>query len=59
MNRRLVTSNDAVRHPFRQSLPLDVVEVKEPYRPRRKYENLRLFLTTYLGGFFAISIFIW
>jgi RNA polymerase sigma factor (sigma-70 family) len=59
MKRRLITSNDATRHPFRQGLPLAAITVATPWHPDRKGENIRLFLMTFTAAFLAISGFIW
>jgi hypothetical protein len=59
MKRRLITSNDASRHPFRQSLPLAAITVAAPWQADKQGEDIRLFLMTFVAGFLVISGFIW
>jgi hypothetical protein len=59
MKRKLVLTNDASRHPYRQTLPLTAISVEAPYRAGEETENIRLFLMTFTAAFLAISGFIW
>jgi hypothetical protein len=48
MTRRLVLTNEAARHPFRQRLPRPVTAVA-----RKELGDLQLFAMTFSAGFLA------
>lgn len=55
MRRRLVLTNESARHPFRQNLPISVIDT----RPRREpLSNRGLFLLTFGAAFMAFSTFL-
>lgn len=52
MKRRLVLSNEAARHPFRQGLPRPTLQAIEAVRDDRN--DLRLFAMSFTAFFIAI-----
>jgi hypothetical protein len=48
MTRRLVLTNEAARHPFRQRLPRPVID-----EARKSLGDLQLFAMTFTAGFLA------
>ena len=55
MQRRLVLTNEAARHPFRRSLPPTIVK---PLLPREPLSDRGLFLLTFVSAFLAFSTFL-
>lgn len=56
MKRRLVLTNEAARHPFRQRLPRPVLEVIETVRDDSN--DLKLFAMSFTAFFVAIYGFV-
>lgn len=55
MRRQLVLTNEAARHPFRQTLPRPVIAVEKRRDP---LSDRGLFLLTFISAFLAFSVFL-
>jgi hypothetical protein len=55
MKRRLVLTNESVRHPFRQRMPVPVVAAESAREP---LSDRSLFLLTFVAAFMAFSTFL-
>jgi hypothetical protein len=58
MERRLVTTNEAARHPFRQYLPLSTDGAALTPEPANDRSDVRLFILTFLTAFAGFYTFI-
>lgn len=55
MRRHLVLTNEAARHPFRQTLPQFAIPVEKQREP---LSDRGLFLLTFISAFLAFSVFL-
>ena len=55
MRRTLVLTNEAARHPFRQSMPRPVIDL---HPAREPLSDRALFLLTFVAAFLAFSTYL-